>query len=110
MIWLRWVWGNVRWKGCAPPWGKKVSLCPELRTHKEICVPRTTCTAEAQWPLTVDAKDHPCLLSSVCYPFQPTVLCATGAHCFVHRCLFPTAVFCAKSTHREAYGRGSFPL
>ena len=33
MLWLRWLWGNVRWEGCAPPWEKTTSLCPLCNTY-----------------------------------------------------------------------------
>ena len=26
-FWLLWVWGNVWWKGCMPPWKKSAQLC-----------------------------------------------------------------------------------
>ena len=26
-LWLRWVWGNVWWKGCTPPWKKSTQPC-----------------------------------------------------------------------------------
>jgi hypothetical protein len=34
MLWLRWLWGNVPWEGCAPPppWEKTVSQCPLCNT------------------------------------------------------------------------------
>ena len=31
MLWLRWLWGKVRWGGCVPPWGKFV-YCPLCNT------------------------------------------------------------------------------
>ena len=36
MLWLQWLWGNVRWRGCGPPWSKEhvqCSLCGE--SHRE---------------------------------------------------------------------------
>ena len=27
-MWIQWVWGNVRWCGCSPPWQRCKVLCP----------------------------------------------------------------------------------
>ena len=27
MLWLTWLWGNVRWEGCGPPWDKNPKQC-----------------------------------------------------------------------------------
>ena len=27
-MWIQWVWGNVRWSGCSPPWERCKVLCP----------------------------------------------------------------------------------
>ena len=27
-VWVQWMWGNVRWAGCSPPWEKTKVLCP----------------------------------------------------------------------------------
>ena len=27
-MWMQWVWGNVRWSGCSPPWERCKVLCP----------------------------------------------------------------------------------
>jgi len=42
MLWLQWLWGNVRWEGCAAPWEKsraECSVCREMHgqtVHKRI--------------------------------------------------------------------------
>ena len=34
MLWLQWLWGNVRWEGCAAPWDKSRAVCSECNdTH-----------------------------------------------------------------------------
>ena len=34
-LWLQWVWGNVWWKGCMPPWKKSAQPCaPCWSTHQ----------------------------------------------------------------------------
>ena len=27
MIWIQWLWGNIRWEGCSAPWDKTPGLC-----------------------------------------------------------------------------------
>ena len=34
-MWIQWVWGNVRWSGCSPPWERCKVLCPMcLKWHR----------------------------------------------------------------------------
>ena len=28
MVWLTWLWGNVRWEGCGVPWDRTIQECP----------------------------------------------------------------------------------
>ena len=42
MLWLQWLWGNIRWEGCAAPWDKSradCSVCSDMHgqtVHKRL--------------------------------------------------------------------------
>ena len=38
MLWLQWLWGNVRWAGCGAPWEKARHLCELCNTSHETTV------------------------------------------------------------------------
>jgi hypothetical protein len=50
MLWLQWLWGNVRWEGCAAPWCKERAPCSICGTTHSKTVHARLRQCTKWWP------------------------------------------------------------